>query len=116
MHEFQTMQGFFTFSAEPTEDLGLEDADSDGSDDESPFPPALRGQQTLSNSSDDEGDDDSSEEMEESSEQSSDPELSDEDEDDVYLNANIYETCLTLHAANLNAFAKKLNLKTFPIP
>jgi hypothetical protein len=54
IYEFPTMQGFFTLSAEPTEDLGLEDADNEGSDDESPLPPAPGGEHTSSSSSDDE--------------------------------------------------------------
>jgi hypothetical protein len=113
------MQGFFTLSAEPTEDLGLdqlEDDGSDGSDDESPL--AL--DQTLSSSSDDEDEDASDEEMEESDDQNPDSERSDdeadEDDDDGYLTANVSKGNITIYAANFNKFAKQLGLDQFPVP
>ena len=117
------MQGFFTLSAEPTEDLGLdqlEDADNDGSDDESPLAPVLGGDQTSASSSDDEeGEDTSDEEMEESDERNSDSELKEDEDDDgdgVCLTANIHEGGnITANVANFTAFATKLELKKFPV-
>jgi hypothetical protein len=117
IHEFPTMQGFFSLSAEPTEDLGLEDADDDGSDDESPLAPASGGDQTLSSSNDDEGEDTSDEEMEESDEQSSDAEEGSEDDDDVYVTANVNKSgTITIHAVNFNSFVNKLKLNQFSVP
>jgi hypothetical protein len=112
------VQGFFTFSAEPTEDLGLEDADNEGSEDESPLAPAPGGEHTLSSSSDDEGEDTSDEEMEELSEQNPDSECSEEEDDDgVYLTANAYEGGhITVNVATFTAFATKLRIKKFPVP
>ena len=121
IHEFPTMQGFFSLSAEPTEDLGLEDADDDGSDDESPLAPASGGDQTLSSSSDDEAEDASDEEMEESDDQNSDAEEGseneddDDDSDDVYLTANVYGTSITVTAASVTEFAKEMEVDQFPI-
>jgi hypothetical protein len=109
------MQGFFTLSAEPTEDLGLEDADNDGSDDESPLAAAPGGAEPLSSSSDDEGEDMSDEEMEGSDEQSS--ELSNDEDGDVYLTANVYRSGqITINVDNFTSFATKLGLKKFPVP
>jgi hypothetical protein len=116
------MQGFFTLSAEATEDLGLEDADNDGSDDESPLDPVPGGEsaQPVASSIDNDDDHTSDKEMEESSEP--DSELSEEEDEDagdndVYLTANIHKSGgITIHAANFNAFAKSLELKRWPVP
>jgi hypothetical protein len=108
------MQGFFTLSAEPTEDLGLEDADNDGSDDENPLAPATGGHQTSSSSSDEENINASDKEMEELGEQSSDSERG--EDEDVYLTAIVHKSgTITIHSANLNAFAKNLKLKKLPV-
>ena len=116
IYESPTMQGFFTLSAEPTEDLGLEDADNDGGDDESLLAHVPESQQALSSSSDDEGDHTSDEEMEESGEQTSDSELSEDDEEvDVYLTAKVTQSTISVNAANFNAFAKELRINRFPV-
>ena len=112
------MQSFCTFSAEPTEDLGLDQLED--ADDESPLAPAAGGEQTLSSSTDAEDGNVSDEEMEESSEQNSDSELSEEedDEDDgVYLPARVNDNSnISLQAADLAAFAEELGLDKFPVP
>jgi hypothetical protein len=113
------MQGFFTFSAEPTENLGLDQLEDADNDDESPL--ADGGDQTLSSSSDDEAEDASDEEMEESDDQNSDAEEGseneddDDDSDDVYLTANVYGTSITVPAASVTEFAKEMEVDQFPI-
>jgi hypothetical protein len=111
------MQGFFTLSAEATEDLGLDQLED--ADDESPLAPVPGDQQTLSSSSDDEGEDTSDEDMEGSEEQNSDSELSreeDNDDDGVYLTGNIYESGhIGVNIANFTDFATKLKLDQFPV-
>ena len=115
------MQGFYAFSAQPTEDLGLEDADNEGSDDENPLAPVPGGdsEQPVSSSIDNEDDHTSDENMEESSEPDSDSELSNDegDDEDVYFTANIYEGGgISIRKANFTALAKKLKIRIFPVP
>ena len=56
--------------------------------------------------------------MEESEEETPDSELSeDEDNDSVYLTANVNKSgVIFIQAANLTAFAKELKLESFPVP
>jgi hypothetical protein len=118
IYQYSSVQGFFTFSAEPTEDLGLDQLED--ADDESPLAAVPGGDQELSKSSDDKDGNNSDEEMEESSEPSSDSELSEEEDDDddgVYLPARVNDNSnISLQAADLAAFAEELGLDKFPVP